>query len=83
VHTFEIIRRDVSDILTASDAQLVDCMRFFFARMKIVVEPTGCLGYAAARALGRKLVGQRVGIVLSGGNVDIGRMAALFSTRAT
>jgi threonine dehydratase len=39
--TFEIIRRDVSDILTASDQELIDCMRFFAARMKIVTEPTG------------------------------------------
>ena len=80
--TFEIIRRDVSDILTASDAQLIDCMRFFFARMKIVVEPTGCLAFAAVRALGRKLAGRRVGVIISGGNVDIERMTALFSTPA-
>lgn len=81
-HTFEIIRRDVSDVLTASDAQLIDCMRFFFGRMKIVVEPTGCLAFAAARALGLRLAGQRIGIVISGGNVDIERMTALLSTPA-
>ena len=80
--TFEIIRRDVADILTASDAQLIDCMRFFFARMKIVVEPTGCLAFAAVRALGRKLAGRRVGVIISGGNVDIERTTALFSTPA-
>src|SRR5471030_261010 len=49
--TFPIILRDVDDILTVSDAQLVEAMKFFGARMKIVVEPTGCLGYAAARAM--------------------------------
>ncbi len=80
--TFEIIRRDVSDILTVSDAQLIDCMRFFFARMKIVVEPTGCLAFAAVRALGRQLAGRRVGVIISGGNVDVERMTALFSTPA-
>lgn len=78
VRTFEIIRRDVTDILTASDAELIDCMRFFFTRMKIVVEPTGCLAFAAAKALGRKLAGQRVGVVISGGNVDPERMLNLF-----
>lgn len=78
VQPFEIIRRDVSDILTATDAELIDCMRFFFARMKIVVEPTGCLAFAGARALGRQLAGQRVGIVVSGGNVDVERMSGLF-----
>jgi threo-3-hydroxy-L-aspartate ammonia-lyase len=75
--TFEIIKRDVHDILTASDAELVDCMRFFAERMKIVVEPTGCLGLAAARR--HAIRGQRVGIVVSGGNVDMQRFSALLS----
>lgn len=76
---FEIIRREVRDILTATDAELVECMRFFALRMKIVVEPTGCLGFAAARALGRELAGQRVGVIVSGGNVDGERFARLLS----
>ncbi|MDB6085042.1 MAG: Threonine dehydratase, catabolic, partial [Gammaproteobacteria bacterium] len=76
-YTFEIIRRDVADILTATDAQLIDCMRFFAMRMKIVVEPTGCLGFAAARALGSQLAGQRVGVILSGGNIDAAQWARL------
>jgi threo-3-hydroxy-L-aspartate ammonia-lyase len=76
-YTFDIIRRDVSDILTVSDAELVECMRFFFTRMKIVVEPTGCLGFAAVRALGRRLAGQRVGVIISGGNIDDARMIGL------
>jgi threo-3-hydroxy-L-aspartate ammonia-lyase len=76
-YTFEIIRRDVTDILTASDAQLLDCMRVLFTRMKIVVEPTGCLGFAAARAFGSSLAGQRVGIIISGGNIDDARMSSL------
>jgi threonine dehydratase len=75
--TFPIIRRDVEDVLTASDAQLVEAMRFFATRMKLVVEPTGCLGYAAARGLGGSLAGKRVGVVLSGGNVDLARMCEL------
>ena len=50
-HTFPIIRRDVDDILTVTDDELVQCMRFFAERMKIVVEPTGCLGFAAARRM--------------------------------
>ena len=68
--TFAIIRALVSDVLTVSDAQLVEAMRFFVARMKIVVEPTGCL---AAAAVFNKLVdlkGKRVGVIISGGNVD-------------
>jgi threonine dehydratase len=79
---FEIIRRDVTDILTATDAELVECMRFFALRMKIVVEPTGCLGFAAARAMGHGLAGQRVGVIVSGGNVDGERFAQLMSQAA-
>ena len=75
--TFEIIRRDVDDILTATDAELIDCMRFFAERMKIVVEPTGCLGFAAARRQAQR--GQRVGVIVSGGNVDRQRFAALLA----
>lgn len=78
--TFPIIRRDVDDILTASDAELVDAMRFFAARMKLVVEPTGCLGFAAARAMKQELKGKRVGVLISGGNVDMERFASLLAT---
>jgi threo-3-hydroxy-L-aspartate ammonia-lyase len=79
-YTFEIIRRDVDDIHTATDADLIECMRFFAARMKMVVEPTGCLGFAAARRLKAELTGKRVGILISGGNIDIERFAALLTT---
>ncbi|MDO9218223.1 MAG: pyridoxal-phosphate dependent enzyme, partial [Lacisediminimonas sp.] len=77
--TFPIIRRDVDDILTVTDAQRVECMRFFAERMKIVVEPTGCLGFAAARNMKADLRGQRVGVLISGGNVDLERFCALLS----
>jgi len=79
-YTFAIIRRDVDDILTTSDAQLIDAMRFFATRMKLIVEPTGCLGLAAARALKSRLQGQRIGVIVSGGNVDLERFCALLST---
>jgi len=78
-YTFGIIRRDVDDIFTVTDAQLVDAMRFFAERMKIVVEPTGCLAFAGAIASGKAIAGQRVGIVVSGGNVDLARYAALLA----
>jgi threonine dehydratase len=75
--TFAIIKRDVNDILTASDGELVECMRFFASRMKMIVEPTGCLGFAAARR--QAVQGQRVGVILSGGNVDLARFSALLA----
>ncbi len=75
--TFPIIRRNVDDILTVTDAELVDGMRFFASRMKMIVEPTGCLGYAAARAMKARLKGQRVSVIVSGGNVDLERFCTL------
>jgi threonine dehydratase len=77
--TFDIIRRDVSDIFTATDAELIDSMQVFLTRMKLLVEPTGCLGFAAARRMEERLRGQRVGVILSGGNIDARRLAELLS----
>lgn len=75
--TFQIIRRDVNAILTASDAELVEGMRFFASRMKMLVEPTGCLSFAAARQRKAQLEGKRVGVIVSGGNVDLEKFCAL------
>jgi threonine dehydratase len=77
--TFPIIRRDVDDILTATDDELVQCMRFFAERMKIVVEPTGCLGFAAARRMRDELRGKKVGILVSGGNVDLAKLSGFLA----
>jgi threonine dehydratase len=76
-YTFPIIRALVHDVVTVSDQKLVDAMRFFAERMKIVVEPTGCLGAAAAFSKRFHQPGERVGVVISGGNIDLARYAAL------
>jgi threonine dehydratase len=70
-HTFAVIRSQVQDILTVPDAALVEAMRFFLERLKIVVEPTGCLAAAAALTGIYPCAGKRVGVVLSGGNIDL------------
>ena len=80
--TFAIIRRDVDDVLTATDAQLVEAMRFYAERMKMVVEPTGCLSLAAACHAGVPVQGKRVGVVVSGGNVDMLRFGQLLGSPA-
>lgn len=77
--TFEIIKRDVDDILTASDDELISCMRFFASRMKIIVEPTGCLSFAGVRQIQRSLRGQRVGVIVTGGNVDLERFISVLT----
>jgi len=76
-YTYNIIKRDVNDIFTATDDELVDCMRFFAERMKLIVEPTGCLGLAAVRKMKDQLKGLRIGVIISGGNIDIQRFSSL------
>ena len=76
-HNFEVIRREVDDIVTVSDDQLVATMRFFAERMKMIVEPTGCLAAAAALQGVVAAEGKKVGILVSGGNVDLARFARL------
>ncbi|MEQ9892022.1 threo-3-hydroxy-L-aspartate ammonia-lyase [Pectobacterium aroidearum] len=81
-YTFPLIRQNVDDILTVTDDDLIDAMRFYAERMKIVVEPTGCLSFAAARNLRESLRGKRIGIIISGGNVDIRRYGAFLTGNA-
>lgn len=76
-HTFPVILERVDDIVTASDGELVEAMAFFASRMKMLVEPTGCLGAAAAFGDQLDLRGQRVGVVISGGNIDLTRFSSL------
>ena len=78
-YTFPVIQQRVDDILTVSDAELASAMKFFAIRMKMIVEPTGCLGAAAAFGGQLDLRGKRVGIVLTGGNVDMARFASLIA----
>jgi threonine dehydratase len=78
-HNFPIIQDKVGDIVTASDDQLIELMRFFAERMKLIVEPTGCLGAAAAMARADDIAGKRIGIILSGGNVDLAALGGFFA----
>jgi threo-3-hydroxy-L-aspartate ammonia-lyase len=73
--TFPVIQELVDDIVTVSDAQLIEAMRFAAAYMKMVIEPTGGLAMAAAMQGAVNVKGQRVGIIVSGGNIDIAQFA--------
>lgn len=78
--TFGIMRQTVDDVFSVSDASLVRAMQWFAQRMKLVVEPTGCL--AAAAVLEKCLTirpGMRIGVVVSGGNVDLTRYGQLLA----
>lgn len=76
-HNFAVIQRHVDDIVTVTDAQLVATMKFFAERMKMVVEPTGCLAAAAALHGVVPIQGKKVGILISGGNVDLAVFAKM------
>ena len=78
-HNFNVIQRYVDSIVTVSDSQLVATMKFFAERMKMVVEPTGCLAAAAALHGVVPLEGKRVGILISGGNVDLASFARMIA----
>jgi threonine dehydratase len=74
--TFQLVLRYVSDMVTVNDAALLRTMFFLWERMKTVIEPTGALG--AAGLLERKIAvpaGARVGVIVSGGNVDFADVA--------
>ena len=75
VRNFELVRRHVDDIVRVSEEAIVRAMRLVWERVKIVVEPSAAVPLAALVDRGLEgLPGQRVGIVLSGGNVDLDRL---------
>ncbi len=69
--TFPMVMALVHDMATVSDETLLGTMRYLMERMKIVVEPTGVLGAAGLFEKGRDLAGKRIGVILSGGNLDL------------
>ncbi|HKZ30939.1 MAG TPA: threo-3-hydroxy-L-aspartate ammonia-lyase [Vicinamibacteria bacterium] len=80
--TFPLVRQYVDDMATVSDDDLVRAMRFVWERMKLVVEPTGVLGLAAALSGRVDVQGKNVGVILSGGNVDLAYAVSLFAKLA-
>ena len=75
--TFPVIQRLVSEVVTVSDAEIVDAMRLLFERTKTVAEPSGASAFAALLAGKVEAAGLRVGVTISGGNVTAARFAEL------
>jgi threonine dehydratase len=75
--TFAVNRERVDEVVSVNDAEIVDAMTFLFDRMKLVVEPSGAVGVAAL--LAGRVRGERIGVVISGGNVGAARFAELLS----
>jgi threonine dehydratase len=74
VRPFAEFRRYVDDVVTVSDEAIVSAMRHIWEVMKIIVEPSGAAAYAAVAAGRLEVRGRRVGVVLSGGNLDLGSL---------
>lgn len=75
--TFELVRKHVDDMVTVSEEQIIAAMFFLWERMKLVIEPTGAVAFAALHAGVLKFPGQRIGVILSGGNVDFAAIKPL------
>ncbi len=80
--TWPVIHALVDEVLTVSDAEILDAMRFCLERCKLVVEPSGASGLAAVLSGRLELAGARVGVVLSGGNCGVDALATLFASSA-
>ena len=80
--TFPLVMQYVDDMITVSDDALINAMRFYWERMKLVVEPTGALGLAGMLSVGTEMEGKRIGIVVSGGNVDLANALSLFARQS-
>jgi threonine dehydratase len=78
-YTFPLVRAHADEMRTVSDRQIVEAMRFLWTRMKLVVEPSGAVPLAAVLADPEPFRGRRVGIVISGGNVDLASACELFA----
>lgn len=77
--TFPLVRANVSEMRTVTEEEIVDAMRFLWTRMKLVVEPSGAVPLAAVMADPEPFRGQRIGVVISGGNVDLASACALLA----
>jgi threonine dehydratase len=81
--TFELMRSNADDMLSVEDGSLIDGCRFYWERMKIIVEPTGALSVAPIWDGQVDVSGQRVGIIISGGNADVSAVASMMAARPT
>ena len=77
--TFPIIKRQVEEIVTVSEKAILEAMRAIWERMKIVVEPSAAVPLGALLSKRLPVSNKRIGIILSGGNVDLSSLASIFS----
>ena len=78
--TFPIIQETVKKIITVSDVEIITAMRMIWERLKIIVEPSAAVAFAAVLKARDRFRNKNVGIILSGGNVDLVRASKLFAS---
>ncbi|MFW9985888.1 MAG: pyridoxal-phosphate dependent enzyme [Candidatus Odinarchaeota archaeon] len=78
--TFSIIQQKVDEIITVTDDEIIDAMRFLWERMKLVIEPSGAVPLAGLFKIKETINNQRIGIILSGGNVDLSKFFEEYKT---
>jgi threonine dehydratase len=76
--TFPIIYENVKEVITVTDEEIINAMRIIWERLKIIVEPSCVVPFAAVLKQKEKFAGKKVGIILSGGNVDLEKVAEFF-----
>ncbi len=79
VHPFDIIRKFVYDIVLVTEREILQAMRYIWERMKIIIEPSSAVAVAPLLNRRLKITGKRIGVILSGGNVDLDRFFAMLS----
>ena len=77
--TFPIIHENVKQVITVSDAEIIAAMRFIWERMKIIIEPSCAVPFASVLKAKEQFKNKRIGIILSGGNVDLEKVGKLFT----
>jgi threonine dehydratase len=80
--TFPLVQRYVDEMITVAESEIIDTMRFLWTRMKLVVEPSGAVGLAPVMRRFQAFADARIGVIVSGGNVDLDTACSLFMEKS-
>ena len=81
--TFEVIKKHVDDIILVTEQEILDSMRILWERMKLVVEPSGAVSLAGLLKMSEELSDCKIGVIISGGNIDLTAFFELYSKQIT
>jgi len=81
--TFEVIKKHVDEIILVTEQEILDAMRLFWERMKLVVEPSGAVSLAGLLKMSEGYSNCKIGVIISGGNIDLTEFFELYSKQIT